>query len=647
MNTKTSFTWIEAYEAIANKLLIMRDSEQALLDICKGHADMGDTSRMDPFTFMSLFNRLKKPSRRTEAIKDILDRLDIKVPLPTDYDGVPTSNPQKWRYMDGLDSSIDEKWDLFESAMSYSSKAEDNTRFAKLFDLALKQRNIGFASITIALFWCRPDTFIAYDSNNKKYLQDSFGLTLSEETGNGYLGLLEQASHLNRKFYEISADAFQYKEPNPTTSFGSIGHGGWLLVASPSIWAPSSKPIGSDDTYTVFNESGNPRRIHQNYLDTKKGDLVVAYESSPTKKAVSLLEITNDCDGKNIFFKKVADLPKPLTLNEIRTDSTLSNMQFISNPNGSLFKLTSAELKRILEMSDLDQNHKIESSKGNKSYTDDDFLEEVYLEPSDLKKLKRLLSTKRNLILDGAPGTGKTFCAKRLAWDLMGKRDDSRIETVQFHQGTTYEDFVIGYRPNQTGGFDITEGTFTKFCRKAAANPSDSYFFLIDEINRANVSKVFGELLSLIETDQRGNSVSLGIDGRQFFVPKNVYIIGTMNTADRSIAFIDYALRRRFSFFRMHPAYDNGSFLNQAAASADKRMPKLVEAVRTVNENIVSDPALGDGYVIGHSYLCRKDEGCVDDIVEFELIPLINEYWFDDHAKAQSAIEILRSSVNA
>ncbi|GHV36835.1 hypothetical protein FACS1894187_12170 [Synergistales bacterium] len=163
------------------------------------------------------------------------------------------------------------------------------------------------------------------------------------------------------------------------------------------------------------------------------------------------------------------------------------------------------------------------------------------------------------MILQGAPGVGKTFAAKRLAFSIIGKEDDRRVKIVQFHQSYSYEDFVMGYRPDGRG-FCLAEGPFYQFCKIAEKDDDDRpYFFIIDEINRGNLSKIFGELLMLIENDKRGekNALRLLYKDEDFFVPENVHIIGMMNTADRSLAMIDYALRRRFVFFDMEPAFDS------------------------------------------------------------------------------------------
>ena len=290
--------------------------------------------------------------------------------------------------------------------------------------------------------------------------------------------------------------------------------------------------------------------------------------------------------------------------------------------------------------------------EADEHYTSTDFLDEVFLSPEDLEQMLGLLRRKKNLILQGAPGTGKTFAAKRLAYALMGETDDSRVEVVQFHQSTAYEDVVVGLRPTAEGGFAAAEGVFARFCRRAAADPGRDYVFIIDEINRANISKAFGELLMLIEAEHRGEALRLPVSGELLSVPKRLHIIGMMNTADRGLALIDYALRRRFAFFEMRPALDHPGFLRHVEAVGSSRLEALVDVVRLLNQRIAEDEALGPGFQIGHSYLClpagspenpASTDADVTSVVRYELEPLVREYWFDNPAAMDESIHELES----
>ena len=277
-------------------------------------------------------------------------------------------------------------------------------------------------------------------------------------------------------------------------------------------------------------------------------------------------------------------------------------------------------------------------------YTKEDFLREVFMLESKYDRLKSVLEKKKNIILQGAPGVGKTFAARRLAWSIMGKKDDDRVEFVQFHQNYSYEDFVMGYKPVEDG-FELRNGIFYRFCQKAASDPKQNYFFIIDEINRGNLSKIFGELLMLIEADYRGQSATLAYNGQSFSVPKNLYLIGMMNTADRSLAMIDYALRRRFSFFDIEPGFDSEGFRAYQKALENETFNTLIERVKELNLDIAQDKSLGKGFCIGHSYFCGAEvctEEWMQDIVDFDILPMLSEYWFDDNNKLQHWENILR-----
>lgn len=284
-------------------------------------------------------------------------------------------------------------------------------------------------------------------------------------------------------------------------------------------------------------------------------------------------------------------------------------------------------------------------------YVEADFLSEVYISAERYATLKGLLLRKKNVILQGAPGVGKTFAAQRLAFSIMGEKDASRVKVVQFHQSYSYEDFVMGYRPNESGGFTRAEGPFYRFCKIAEDDDERPYFFIIDEINRGNLSKIFGELLMLIEGDKRGekNALRLLYKDEQFSVPANIHIIGMMNTADRSLAMIDYALRRRFAFFDMEPAFHSEGFRVRQAAIQNPKFDVLVATVESLNKAIGEDASLGVGFRIGHSYFCTNDvvnDAWLSSVIEYELVPLLNEYWFDEPSKVESWSARLRGVLN-
>lgn len=281
-------------------------------------------------------------------------------------------------------------------------------------------------------------------------------------------------------------------------------------------------------------------------------------------------------------------------------------------------------------------------------YDIETFLEEVYMEKESYENLVALIKRKKNIILQGAPGVGKTFVAKRLAYSMLGTKNDSYIMMIQFHQSYSYEDFIMGYRP--TGEhFELKHGAFYNFCKKAEADRQHEYFFIIDEINRGNLSKIFGELFMLIENDKRDVELPLLYSEEKFAVPSNVYLIGTMNTADRSLAMLDYALRRRFSFYEMSPSFAQDRFQTYQRKLDNKKFNNLIECVKQLNAEIMEDESLGEGFYIGHSYFCNLDKNDVDnilaEIVSFELIPLLKEYWFDEPEKVNKWTRLLMDAI--
>lgn len=389
-------------------------------------------------------------------------------------------------------------------------------------------------------------------------------------------------------------------EPEPIVSSGKSNY--WFLTANPRIWSMSSQAVGEVQAFTLLNDNGHKRRIYQNFLDAKAGDRVIGYESSPSKKIVALLEVSQAQDGEMIYFKKLEGLSAPIDFAAFRDMKELQSMEYFNMTQGTLFKLSENEYDCLMDMI-REENPAPRVNEPYAAYTKTDFLKDVYMSEDKYDRLVSVMKRKKNMILQGAPGVGKTFAAERLAYSMLGKKDTSHVSLIQFHQNYSYEDFIMGYRPTENG-FALTPGVFYEFCQKAQQHPREDYFFLIDEINRGNMSKIFGELLMLIENSYRGKPVTLSSNGESFTVPKNLYVIGMMNTADRSLAMIDYALRRRFSFIELEPGFETEGFKAYQKGLGNEILDKLVAAVERLNEEIKNDSSLGKGFCIGHSYFC-------------------------------------------
>jgi MoxR-like ATPase len=249
---------------------------------------------------------------------------------------------------------------------------------------------------------------------------------------------------------------------------------------------------------------------------------------------------------------------------------------------------------------------------------------------------------------------GKTFVGKRLAYPLLGYQAPIRVETVQFHQSYAYEDFVQGYRPTADGGFELKDGVFVRFRNAAVADPDNDYVLIIDEINRGNLSKIFGELMLLIEEDKRSPNWATRLSYSQkndhpFYVPPNLFVIGMMNTADRSLTHFDYAFRRRFAFITLDPQLERPQFrvALEAASVPSELVTRIIARMSALNEAIRAGAVnLGRGFQIGHSFFVPKPgtghfEGWYEQIIDTEIRPLLEEYWFDEPEKAMGWLKLL------
>lgn len=482
---------------------------------------------------------------------------------------------------------------------------------------------------------------------------------------------IEKYTNLNK------SDSFCYWVESRVGELGSIWGGSAYKFG---IFKYDKKPSGndsslsSDDTYAWYTKHGtNAKEVYQKIRNeivkiatlANKGlfeDIDKLKVFGPVYKWKVAFLYSNKQLVPIYSRDKLAKAAKAEEM-EVSKKTTIPEMQsFLMDKKGSedLFQFYNRLLpiideekkgskkKKTTGEDDQKEVKPVPETKQVEEYSRERFLEEVYMDEKKYDDLRNRLKEKKNVILQGAPGVGKTFAAKRLAYSILGRKDDKQIEMVQFHQNYSYEDFVMGYKPTADGGFELRKGVFYNFCKKAEENKNDKYFFIIDEINRGNLSKIFGELLMLIENSYRGESIQLAYTGEDFTVPENIYIIGMMNTADRSLAMIDYALRRRFSFFDMRPAFSSSRFVEYRQSLESETLDKILEAIVRLNEVITSDDSLGAGFCIGHSYFCNHKKGDAEwlsSVIRYDIAPMLREYWFDDPERSKAEIATLEALI--
>ena len=700
-------TYRDRRDVLINKLATVYESIG--MSLPKLEAD--ELQDIDPFTVFGLFNKGITDANRQKIIAGIAEVFDIGADQPTDFEGIPVLNNLNATFYAFAnddrrgENDIDNLWHVFEAELALAADDNEETRkaFVEAFDTAVIQFTLGW-KLTMGLYWARPYNFISLDSRNRWFMADvaKAGSTIAGiapkekdlpiHDGERYLAICDVVkSELGSNecpyadFPSLTAAAFveservnRERKVAEKAEENSLGDEG---VKTTHYWtySPGDGAARWDDFYARgvmgvgWSKLGNVEK-YASKEDIRK-NLRTLYSSKYSQKnsALALWQFSREIKPGDVVFAKRGRsviIGRGIVEGDYQFDEngdSYPNIRRVRWTNRGEWHtedlLAVKTLTDITAYPDLveklnsffeDESGEVEEDTEEveyPAYTSEDFLSEVYMDGEHYGALVNVLRAKKNIILQGAPGVGKTFAAKRLAYSMMGVKDAERVMMVQFHQSYSYEDFMEGFRPNAQG-FDLEKGAFYNFCKNAKDDSDNDYFFIIDEINRGNLSKIFGELFMLIENDKRGprNTLQLLYSHELFYVPSNVYLIGMMNTADRSLAMLDYALRRRFAFFDLRPAFDTESFIAYQEGLASEKFDRLISCVVKLNEAIASDESLGDGFCIGHSYFCRMSPDDVTDdklsaIVNYELVPMLREYWFDEPTKVDEWADKLRRSI--
>jgi 5-methylcytosine-specific restriction enzyme B len=639
---KLRFQWTQFYEAIANKLLTYRNKREALIAGIHGIAgrveglsnlqdqfadnSTGPIKDICPFTTMGIFNRGVTDYNRKTIARELAEFLGVEESIPETFEGIPILNNQKsWFFgyeKDRQADDIDALWRIFANAIKFAETEDPEVRssFIDAYDDATQRYGVGW-NLTMGLYWIRPWSFPTLDSQSRLYLERKLGIQVGQ---NGPKGRCSSSDYLN--ILEMMETRFR-EEAYPVHSFPELSLAAFLYK-------------GDSTSSTTVNQLKGWQELLINC-------------------------IKNHCNKSGTRFFSFQDMLQYLSIftnafpNNNTPESTLARQLQIIRDKGIIKFLDNKGNYELIDQdagSGGDEKVVIDTDADAEivtapivPYSIDDILNEgCFLVRTQLEKMLERLRTKKNIILQGPPGTGKTWLAKRLAFALMGQRSDSKVRPVQFHPNLSYEDFVRGLRPTGEGKLSLEDGPFMEMVN-SASKETDIHVIVIEEINRGNPAQIFGEMLTLLEVDKRTPNEALELcyrrfEGERVYIPGNLYVIGTMNIADRSLALVDLALRRRFAFIDLEPKFGQ-VWLDWVSSQCgiDLEILKEIEKrMLSLNEEITADTSLGPQFRIGHSYVTppfgipiKDGREWFKQVVETEIGPLLDEYWFDALDKAR------------
>ena len=654
-------TWVDFYTKFAYKLLNFKNNRKELIErtiksfysinveVPTIEENNNEIVDIDPFTLYAFFNRQIKEETRKAIINAFNYEFGVGATLPTDFIGIPVVNNMMTAFFafksKRKDHDIDNLWQMFELIINYSNDSSYKDKFIEQYDICQKQFGVKW-NLTMAFFWINPKFYISLDSRNRWYMSryEYFDEEFIEFMKKHHAG--EKAGHVpsGKEYIEIREKCLDYiSKTNRYANLIELSHSAWFVsedvndkiresekekpldergihtwIYSPGDNASHLEEFVKEQIFAIgWDEVENPAQ-YESREDLRNALREIYHDDkSHRNDSLCIWQFMHDIQiGDIIFAKKGRSeiVARGIVASDYKYDDSrkdYKNIRSIKWTNvGSWPHPGSAAMKTLTDITvyteyvnqlnalfeEDDEEEINESPSSLTPYTAKEFLDEVYMDKDSYKKITTLFANKKNIILQGAPGVGKSFVAKRLAYSIMGVKDMNRVEYIQFHQSYSYEDLIIGYRPNEKG-FVLEFGAFYKFCKKAEYDIDNKYFFIIDEINRGNLNKIFGELFLLLEADKRDDTkVKLLYSNELFTIPSNLYIIGLMNTADRSLAMMDYALRRRFAFYTIKPAFDNDTFKEYQYALNCEDFNRLIETVKSLNIDIANDESLGKAY---------------------------------------------------